>query len=150
MALPLLALPVIHSAGGWIASAGGSYIAGTLSSTWAGAFIAGNSGILTSLGLGAAGIGAAAYSGAAGAVTSIGTSLGIITPTFLGLTPVGWGIAAGAIAATTGAALYFSKKREALLGDYMDAINEERIKGGVEPFESVADLIKELKGEIND
>ena len=150
MPLPLLALPVIHSAGGWIASAGGSYIAGTLSSTWAGAFIAGNSGILTTLGVGAAGIGAATYSGAAGAVTSAGTALGIITPTFLGLTPMGWGIAAGAIVAAAGATLYFSRKREALLGGYMDAINEERAKGGLEAFGSVDDLIKELKGELND
>jgi len=53
MPLPIIALaiPVLHSSGGWIAATGGSYLAGTLSSTWIGAFVLGNVGILTKLGL---------------------------------------------------------------------------------------------------
>ena len=38
----LLAIPVIHSSGAWIAASGGSYIAGTLASTWVGSFVAAN------------------------------------------------------------------------------------------------------------
>lgn len=68
MALPAIipvALPVIHAAGGYIASAGGSYIAGTLSSTWIGAFVAGNTtlvGTVTGL-VGGTGIGAVFFGG---------------------------------------------------------------------------------------
>ena len=42
--MPLLpiAWPVIHSAGGWVASINGTYLAGTLSATKIGAFIYGN------------------------------------------------------------------------------------------------------------
>jgi hypothetical protein len=47
--LPLVAIPVIHSAGGWIASTSAAwYLGGTLSATWAGAFIAGNASLLAS------------------------------------------------------------------------------------------------------
>ena len=50
--LPLIAVPVIHSSGAWIAStAAGGYLTSTLSATWAGAFIAGNSSLLASAGL---------------------------------------------------------------------------------------------------
>lgn len=39
----IIAWPVVHAAGGYIAStAAGGYIAGTLSATWLGAFVAGN------------------------------------------------------------------------------------------------------------
>lgn len=60
MALPLLALPVVHSAGGYIGSVGGSYLAGTLSSTWAGSFIAANTGFLSGFTAGSASSWAAA------------------------------------------------------------------------------------------
>ena len=44
MPLPLLpiAWPVIHSAGGWVASINGTYLAGTLSSSYIASFVAGN------------------------------------------------------------------------------------------------------------
>lgn len=82
MPLPLLplAIPVMHSSGAWIASTPASiYIAGTLSSTWIGAFVLGNSTLLCSFGLvSAAGIfgagsGLAALS--ASAAAGIGTGL---------------------------------------------------------------------------
>jgi len=51
--LPFIAVPLLHSSGAWIASttAGGPCVAGTLSSTWIGAFIAGNAGLLSGLGI---------------------------------------------------------------------------------------------------
>jgi hypothetical protein len=55
MPLPFLviAIPVLHSSGAWIASTGAAgYIAGTLSSTWIGAFVLGNGTLLSSLGSG--------------------------------------------------------------------------------------------------
>jgi hypothetical protein len=111
--LPLLAIaiPVVHSSGAWIASTAASgYLAGTLSGTWIGSFVLGNSSLLGSLGLvsaagifGATGGIAAMASGAAlgvgSALTAVGlgsvaSALGIaLAVTFLGLTPVGWAIA---------------------------------------------------------
>ena len=44
--LPLLAVPVLHSSGAFIAYSGTGYLAGTLSSSWLGAFVLGNSGLL--------------------------------------------------------------------------------------------------------
>lgn len=82
MPLPIfaLAIPVLHSSGAWIASTAASgYIAGTLSSSWIGAFVLGNSSLLGSVGLvSAAGIfgassGLAALSSTA--VAGIGTGL---------------------------------------------------------------------------
>jgi hypothetical protein len=68
MALPAIipvALPVIHSAGGYIASVSGTYLAGTLSTTWVGAFVAGNTTLVgTVAGLvGGTGIGAVLFGG---------------------------------------------------------------------------------------
>ncbi len=78
MPFPLLAvaIPVLHSSGAWIASTAASgYIAGTLSSTWIGAFVLGNSGLLASLGL----VSAAGVYGALGGLTALAssTALGI-------------------------------------------------------------------------
>lgn len=135
--LPLIAVPILHSSGAWIAStAAGGYVAGTLSSTWIGAFIAGNAGILSGLGItsaagvlaamggGLSSVGAALGSG----LTAIGLggvaqSLGLAPPTFLGLTVVGWSIAAASVAAAV-VGYFFSRKK---LAD----INEERAKGGL-------------------
>lgn len=80
----ILAIPVLHSSGAWIATAGGAYLAGTLSSTWIGSFILGNATLLSWLGLGSAvsvlgasgafmtsaavGVGVAAYAAAAAVV----------------------------------------------------------------------------------
>ena len=56
-----LAIPVAHAAGGWIAYAGTGYVAGTLSATWAGCFVAANA---TAIGtITAATAGAAAWIG---------------------------------------------------------------------------------------
>lgn len=159
MPLPLLAIPVIHSSGAWIASAGGSFLGGTLSSSWAGAFIAGNSTFLSGIGLGSVATGAAAFASGAGAAvsagaaavgsaaTSAGVAVGLITPTFLGLTPVGWAITGGVLAAGGAAfAIWRLRNRDAvsLLERNLPEINSERERGGLEPLKSVADLIREL------
>ena len=159
MPFPLfaIAIPVLHSSGAWIAStAAGGYVAGTLSSTWIGAFILGNSSLLSGLGLvSAAGTGGAAL-GMSGALSAVG--LGSVAPaaTFLGLTPAGWAIAggAGALAVTLGS--YFTLK-------IMRKLNKEREKGGLEPvtllqileeveiFEtkSMKDILERLEKETN-
>ena len=159
MPLPLLAIPVVHSAGGWIASAGGSYIGGTLASTWAGSFVLGNSALLSGIGLGSLATGAAAFASGAGAAvsagaavagsaaTSAGVALGIVTPTFLGLTPVGWAITGAALLAGGSAfAIWRYRNRDtvSLLEQNLPEINIERERGGLEPLNSVADLIREL------
>jgi hypothetical protein len=135
--LPLIAVPVIHSSGAWLAStAAGGYVASTLSSTWIGAFIAGNAGILSGLGItSAAGVLAAMGGGlsSVGAVlgsglTAIGLggvaqSLGLAPATFLGLTVVGWAIAGVSVAAA-GVGYFFTRKK-------LVDINDERAKGGL-------------------
>lgn len=151
----VLAIPVLHSSGAWIAStAASSYIAGTLSGTWIGAFVLGNSTLLGSLGLvsaagifGASGGIAALSSGAAlgigSALTAVGlggvaSTLGIApVATFLGLTPVGWAIAGvtATLAATLG--YYFTRKT-------MRRLNEEREKGGLEPI-TVTQIIQAVR-----
>ena len=135
--LPLIAVPVIHSSGAWLAStAAGGYVASTQSSTWIGAFIAGNAGILSGLGItsaagvlaamggGLSSVGAALGSG----LTAIGLggvaqSLGLAPATFLGLTVVGWAIAGVSVAAA-GVGYFFTRKK-------LVDINDERAKGGL-------------------
>ncbi len=85
MPLIALAVPVLHSSGAWIAYAGSGYLAGTLSSSWVGAFILGNAGLLSSLGL----ISAAGVAGASGLLTTIGTGAALTLGK--GLTAVGLG-----------------------------------------------------------
>ena len=135
--LPLIAVPIIHSSGAWIAStAAGGYVAGTLSSTWIGAFIAGNAGVLSGLGItSAAGVLAAMGGGLSSVGVALGSgltaiglggvaqSLGLAPATFLGLTVVGWSMAAASVAAA-GVGYFFTRKK---LAD----INEERAKGGL-------------------
>lgn len=135
--LPLIAVPVLHSSGAWIAStAAGGYLAATLSSTWVGAFIVGNAGILSSLGITSA---AGVLAGMGGGLSSVGIalgsrltavglggvaqSLGLAPATFLGLTVVGWSIAAVSVAAA-GAGYFFTRKK-------LVEINEERANGGL-------------------
>ena len=167
MPLPLLAYPVLHSSGAWIAYMGSGYLAGTLSSSWIGAFILGNGTLLSSLGLvsaagvaGATGVlssvGAAATAGIAGGVAAGGAGLGSalasiglggvaakmgIAPvaTFLGLTPIGWAVTGGAAVVATGATAIFSRQ-------YMKKLNEEREKGGLDPIR-VSDLLEMLRGQ---
>lgn len=165
MPLPLLAIPVVHSAGGWIASAGGSYLGGTLASTWAGSFILGNSALLSGIGIGATSVGAgvaAVASGAGAAVsagaaatsaaavsaaTSAGVALGIVTPTFLGLTPIGWAVTGAVLSlGAAGFAVWRYRHRDtlSLIEISLPEINIERVRGGLEPVRSASDLIREL------
>lgn len=161
MPLPfiVIAIPVLHSSGAWIAStAAGGYVAGTLSTTWIGSFVLGNGTLLTSLGLVSAagifgasgGLAALASTTAAGITAGLGaglTSVGLggvanalgIAPvtTFLGLTPVGWAItgAAATLAATIG--YYFTRKT-------MRRMNEERARGGLDPI-TISEIVREVK-----
>lgn len=160
MPVPFLAIaiPVLHSSGGWIASTAASgYVAGTLSSTWVGAFVLGNTALLSSTGLisaagifGASGglsaLSASVTSGAGWLLTTIGLggvakALGIApVTTFLGLTPVGWVIAGTAAAASSVIAvvgLYFGRKT-------MRKLNEERQKGGLNPI-SISGIVQEVR-----
>ena len=157
MALPLfvVAVPVLHSSGAWIAStAATGYLAGTLSSTWIGSFVLGNSSLLSSLGL-VSGAGIFGASGGLAALTS-GASLGIgsalsavglggvasalgIAPvaTFLGLTPVGWAVTgtAGTVISVLG--YYFVRK-------IMRQLNREREKGGLEAL-TLIEIVEEVE-----
>ncbi|MEH6628760.1 MAG: hypothetical protein V7739_20150 [Motiliproteus sp.] len=149
--LPFIAVPILHSSGAWIAStAAGGYVAGTLSGTWVGAFIAGNAGILSGLGItSAAGILAAVGGGLSSVGAAMGTglsavglvgvaqSLGLAPATFLGLTVAGWTMVAGSVVAA-GAAYFFSRKK-------LEEINQERAKG-----ELVAVTWKEIRAEVRD
>ena len=124
--LPLIAVPLLHSSGAWIASTtAGGYVAGTLSSTWIGAFIAGNAGILSGLGItSAAGVMAAMGGGlSAVGLTGVAQSLGLAPATFLGLTVAGWAMVATSVAAV-GLGYFFSRKK-------LSKINDERVKGGL-------------------
>lgn len=153
MPLPLLAIPVIHSSGAWIAYAGSGYLAGTLSTTWVGALILGNTTLFTSIGLVStagiaaasgvlAGFGASAAAGLGTALTAVGLGsvaswMGIApAATFLGLTTVGWTLmGVGAIALGLGAV--FTRR-------IMKNLNEERAKGGLEAI-TVRQLIAEVR-----
>lgn len=135
--LPLIAVPLLHSSGAWIAStAAGGYVAGTLSSTWIGAFIAGNAGILSGLGItsaagvlaamggGLSSVGAALGSGlSAVGLSGVAQSLGLAPATFLGLTVASWALVATSIAALGIGYLFANKK--------LAEINQERAKGGL-------------------
>lgn len=139
--IPVIAVPIIHSSGAWIAStAAGGYVSGTLSSTWIGSFVLGNSGILGALGFtGLASTGAFFGGGA------IATWLGLAPPTFLGLSALGW-TTGGAGLFTVAASISIYKKvqvRKALM-DALPNINSERAKNGDYPF-SFDELIDELK-----
>lgn len=157
MPLPLfaIAIPVLHSSGAWIASTGAAgYIAGTLSSTWIGAFVLGNGPLLSSFGL----VSAAGIFGATGGLTaltstaalSVGSALTAVglggvasllgiapAKTFLGLTPVGWAVSGIIVLIASSFGLYFTQKT-------MRRINEEREKGGLEPI-SITQIVKEVR-----
>lgn len=157
MPLPLfaIAIPVLHSSGAWIASTAASgYIAGTLSGTWVGALVLGNSTLLGSLGLvsaagvfGASGGLAALSSGAVlgfgSALSAVGlggaaSALGIApVATFLGLTPVGWAIAGTAATVVTTLGYYFTRKT-------MKRLNGEREKGGLKPITLIG-IVREVR-----
>lgn len=152
--LPIIAVPVLHSSGAWIASTAASgYVASTLSSTWVGTFILGNSGILSSLGLVSAGSIFAASGGLATMTAAVGTAtgsaltaiglgglaktLGLAPATFLGLTPIGWA-AMGTSAIAIGGLGYFLNRK------VMTEINEERAKGGLPPT-NLMGILREVR-----
>ncbi|RWR06817.1 hypothetical protein [Paenirhodobacter populi] len=150
-----IAIPVLHSSGAWIASTAASgYIAGTLSGTWIGAFILGNSALLGNLGL----VSVAGIFGASGALSGLSSSAALslgaglsavglggvanalgIAPaaTFLGLTPIGWAIGGTSAIIVTALGYYFT-------GKMMRRLNDERQKGGLEPT-TVAGIIREVR-----
>jgi hypothetical protein len=164
MALPFLALaiPVLHSSGAWIAtSAASGYIAGTLSCTWIGAFVLGNSALLSGVGL----VSAAGLFGASGGLTTLAsgavagigsglaalglgsaavtaasapaTALALPTATFLGFSPIGWAIAGTTVALTSG--LTYLVTRATML-----RLNEERQKGGLPPI-TLIQIVREVR-----
>lgn len=143
--LPLIAIPVIHSSGAWIAStAAGGYLASTLSATWAGAFVAGNASLLAGAGL--AGLGAIGGF-LAGTSSSLAATVGLAPATFLGLTPIGWAIAGGTTVAlsATGGVLYWKSSRvRSAIDGVLPEINEARIEAGLKPFKSSWDLLQEV------
>lgn len=149
-----LASVVIHSSGQYIATSGGAYLAGTLAPTYVGAFVAGNTGLVTGLGLvsaaGVAGavaslttLGSSAALGLGTALTSVGlggvaTSLGIApAATTLGLTPVGW-----AIAGTTATAVLVGGGVYAHIA--MDQLNHDRVLDGLEPI-TLVELVQDIR-----
>jgi hypothetical protein len=153
--LPMIAVPLLHSSGVWIAStSAGGYVAGTLSGSWVGALVLGNAGLLSSLGLvsaggifgaaatGIAGVGstAAALGGSALSAVGLGgiaSSLGLAPTIILGLTPVGWALTGITSLSVGGLAIY-------LKSTIIVKINEERVKGGL-PEIGVLELIAEIK-----
>ena len=139
--LPFIAIPLLHSSGAWIAStATGGYIASTLSATWVGAFIAGNAGLLSALGITSA---ASVYAALGGTLsyagTAVGTglsalglsglaqSLGLAPATFLGLTFASWAFVSSAILITFASGFLYC-----LAQGKLKIINIERCKGGLE------------------
>lgn len=152
--LPIIAIPVLHSSGLWIASTAASgYVASTISSTWIGAFILGNSGLLSSLGLVSAGSIFAASGGLASMTAAVGTatgsaltaiglgglakSLGLAPATFLGLTPIGWAATATSAVALGGLGYFLNRK-------VMAEINQERSKGGLPPT-NITGILREIR-----
>lgn len=151
--LPFIAIPLLHSSGAWIAStAAGGYIAGTLSTTWVGAFIAGNAGLLSALGItSAAGVYAALGGTLSSAGTAVGTgltavglsglaqSLGLAPATFLGLTFASWAIVTSSvfIFLASGLIYLFAHRK-------LEIINIERSKGGLEKT-TWRNILKEVK-----
>jgi hypothetical protein len=160
MPLPLLAIPVLHASGAWIASAGGCYLAGTLSSTWIGAFVLGNTALVSAVGL-VTGASAVAISGAtipstttaaikAATLTKAGLAglavsglkgawnarkVAAVAPA-VAIAPA-W-VIAGVGSASLGAAGYLILRKK------MKELNEERVKGGLPPI-TIAQLIKEIR-----
>ena len=142
--LPIIAIPVIHSSGAWIVS-GGGYIAGTMSTSWIGAFVAGNLSTLATLGLvsGASVFGTLVATGstALGAgLTKVGlgglaASLGLVPKTFLWLTASAWGVV-GAVVASSVITIILTR--------FMGKLNKERQQGGLEKI-SILQLIKDVK-----
>lgn len=151
--LPFIAIPLLHSSGAWIAStATGGYIASTFSTTWVGAFIAGNAGLLSGLGITSA---AGVYAALGGTLSSAGTavgsgltavglsglaqSLGLAPATFLGLTFASWAFVTSAILIFSASGFIYLFARGKL-----KIINIERSKGGL-PNITWRNILKEVQ-----
>ena len=158
----IIAIPVVHAAGGWIASTSAAgYLAGTLSSTWMGAFVAGNAALLKGAGIaaatGVAGFAGGVATGVSGLASSAAVAVGLAPATFLGLTAGGWAIVGG-VAATAAGATYLARHRlKVALAEVLVDINAAREEGGLKPFASAKELLaevkafaKKLKGEDNE
>jgi hypothetical protein len=141
--LPLLAVPVLHSSGAFIAYSGTGYLAGTLSSSWLGAFVLGNSGLLAGASaLTATSIGGF-LSGAKSSATGVAASLGLISSTPAWVMPVS--IASGiALVASGGFAYYKRGQIIEAITEQLEDINQERISAGLKPFNEPADLFDEV------
>lgn len=150
---PFIVIPILHSSGAWIAStAVGGYIAGTLSTTWIGAFVAGNAGLLSGLGItSAAGVyaalggtlsstGAAVGSGlSAVGLSGLAQSLGLAPATFLGLTFVSWAVVSSVILIFSSSGLIYFVARKKL-----KLINDERRKGDL-PNTTWREILEEAR-----
>ncbi len=151
--IPLIAIPVLHSSGVWIASTSAAgYMASTLSTTWVGAFIAGNVGLLSGLGITSA---AGAFAALGGTLSSAGTavgagltavglsglaqSLGLAPATFLGLTFLTWTAVTSVLLIFSSSFFIYFFAREKL-----KLINSERNKGGL-PNITWHEILKEVK-----
>ena len=156
----IIAIPVVHAAGGWIASTSAAgYLGGTLSATWMGAFVAGNAALLKGAGVaalaGVSGFAGGVATGVSGMASSAAVAVGLAPATFLGLTPIGWSIVGG-VAATAGITAYVARHRlKVALAEQLAEINAAREAGGLKPFESAKELlaevkafVKKLKGEV--
>ena len=141
--LPLLAVPVLHSSGAFIAYSGTGYLAGTLSSSWLGAFVIGNSGLLAGASaLTATSIGGF-FSGAKSSAAGAAGSLGLISTTPAWVMPVS--IASGIALVASGGFAYYKRGQiiEAITGQLED-INQERISAGLKPYNEPANLFDEV------
>jgi hypothetical protein len=105
--IPLIAIPVIHSSGAFIASSATGYLAGTLSSTWLGAFLMGNAGLLAGASaLTASAIGGV-FTGVKSSVTGVAASLGLISTTPAWVLPAA--IVSGVTLVATGGYAYYKR-----------------------------------------
>ena len=141
--LPLLAIPVLHSSGAFIAYSGTGYLAGTLSSTWLGAFVMGNAGLLAGSSALTAGAVGGIFAGAKSSVTGVAASLGLISTTPVWVLPAA--IVSGITLVATGGYAYYKRNQIVdVLYLHMDAINIERTNAGLIVFESPNDLLDEV------
>ena len=156
----LLAIPVVHSSGAWIASTAASgYIASTLSATWIGSFMLGNSGVLSMIGLASAG-GILATVGVVSSAVRCFLSKPLIAvgleswaqaicperATFLGMTSRGWLITGAVLVPALVLVRCYFRLRTS-----MNKINEERVAGGLDEITAVGvlgEIFRETKKKI--
>jgi hypothetical protein len=145
--IPLIAIPVIHSSGAFIASTATGYLAGTLSSTWLGAFVMGNAGLLAGASaLTVSAIGGA-FTGVKSSVTGVAASLGLISTTPAWVLPAA--IVSGVTLVATGGYAYYKRNQIIdVLYLHMEEINTERNNAGLTAFDTPKDLLDEVLSYI--